>query len=98
VYRGGHRLHLIFKDGAAGTVNFRRWLVGPVLDPLPDLDHSRRFFVEAGTVVWPNGAGIAPETLHAAVVARARPGERLQQPKARRASRKATARSSRLRS
>jgi hypothetical protein len=98
VYRGGHRIHLVFNDGQAGTVSFRRWLVGPVLEPLLDLDHFRRFFVEAGTVVWPSGADIAPEALHAAVVAQARPNKRLQQTKARRASQKATARSSRLRS
>jgi len=98
VYRGGHRVHLVFNDGTAGTVSFRRWLVGPVLSPLRDLDQFRRFFVEGGTVVWPSGADIAPETLYAAAGARARPNKRLQQSKARRASRKAGTRPSRLRS
>jgi hypothetical protein len=96
-YRGGHRIHLAFNDGSAGTISFRRWLVGAVFEPLRDLDQFRRFFVEAGTVVWPNGADIAPETLYTAIAARARPNQRLQPPKARRASRKARRRASRLR-
>ena len=65
-YRGDHRIHLTFNDGRAKTVDFRPWLLGPVFEPLKDEQYFRRFFVEAGTVVWPNGADIAPETLYAA--------------------------------
>jgi hypothetical protein len=64
--RGGHRLHLVFHDGCAKTVDFRPWLVGPVFEPLGDPAYFQRFFLEAGTVSWPNGADIAPETLYAA--------------------------------
>ena len=98
LYRGGHRIHLVFNDGLAGTISFRRWLAGPIFEPLQDLDQFRRFFVDGGTVVWPHGADIAPETLYAAVVSGARPNKRLQPTKARRASRKVGGRSSCLRS
>jgi len=83
-YRGAHRIHLLFNDGTEGTVSFRRWLKGPVFAPLHDLDYFRRFFVDGGTVTWPNGADIAPETLYTAAVQKPRPNKRLQPPKARR--------------
>lgn len=69
-YRGAYRIHLVFNDRSEGTVDFRRWLTGPVLAPLQDLDLFRRFFLDGGTVTWPNGADIAPETLYAAVPVR----------------------------
>ncbi len=65
-YRGGHRLHLLFQDGRAKTVDFSPWLTGPVFEPLKDPVYFERFFLEAGTVSWPNGADIAPETLYGA--------------------------------
>jgi hypothetical protein len=85
-YRGGYRIHLVFKDGSEGTVNFRPWLKGPVFEPLRDLDHFRRFFVDGGTVSWPNGADVAPESLYEAAVG-TRPNRRLQRAKARPTSR-----------
>jgi hypothetical protein len=46
--------------------DFGQWLQGPVFEPLKDSTCFQRFFVEAGTVSWPNGADIAPETLYSA--------------------------------
>lgn len=65
-YCGGHRVHLVFHDGSEKTLDFSSWLVGPVFEPLKDATYFQRFFLEAGTVTWPNGAAIAPETLYAA--------------------------------
>jgi hypothetical protein len=65
-YRGGHSLRLVFHDGRQKTVDFSSWLVGPIFEPLKDATYFQRFFLEAGTVTWPNGADIAPETLYAA--------------------------------
>lgn len=66
-YRGDHRLRLAFNDGSEKTVDFRDWLNGPVFAPLLDVAYFRRFYIEAGTVSWPNGADIAPETLYGAI-------------------------------
>lgn len=40
---------------------------GGVFEPVRDLDFFRRLQAdpEAGTIVWPNGADVAPETLYA---------------------------------
>ncbi len=65
-HRGGYRIHLVFNDRSERTIDFRRWLSGPVFEPLKSLDYFRRFFIDGGTVVWPNGADIAPETLYEA--------------------------------
>ena|SRR5207244_6765007 len=68
-YRGEFRIHLVFSDSSEATVDFRHWLDGPVFEPLKDRSYFRRFFIDGGTVVWPNGADIAPETLYDAVQA-----------------------------
>jgi hypothetical protein len=77
-YRGAYRIHVTFNDQSEGTIDFRRWLKGPVFEPLKDLDNFRRFFVDGGTVAWPNGADIAPETLYDAARGTRRPNTRLQ--------------------
>lgn len=63
-YRGDYRIRLTFNDGQQKTLDFRPWLDGPVFEPLKDRTYFERFFVDGGTVTWPNGADIAPETLY----------------------------------
>jgi hypothetical protein len=70
-YRGEFRIRLVFDDGIAGTIDFSDWLTGPVFQPLKDRDYFSRFAIEGGTVTWPNGADIAPETLYERVKANA---------------------------
>jgi len=63
-YRGDFKIHLAFNDGTEAVVDFADWLEGAIFDPVKDPRFFQRFFVEAGAVVWPNGADIAPETLY----------------------------------
>lgn len=63
-YRGEYRIHLTFNDGESGTLDFAEFLDGPVFEPLKDTAYFQRFFLDGGTVTWPNGADIAPETLY----------------------------------
>jgi Protein of unknown function (DUF2442) len=73
-HRGGFCIHLTFNDGSEATLDFHQWLDGPVFEPLKDAAYFRRFFIDGGTLVWPNGADIAPETLYdAARATRANP-------------------------
>jgi hypothetical protein len=67
----GHILWLRFEDGVEGEVDVTPSLRGPLFEPLRDLAFFARARVDAelGTVVWPNGADIAPETLYRRVEA-----------------------------
>lgn len=62
-YVSGYRIELVFNTGLRKTVDFSRWLGGPVFELLRKRSEFRKFFVAGGTVCWPNGADIAPETL-----------------------------------
>ena len=68
-HRGDFKIRLVFNDGVEGTIDFSDWLNGPVLEPLKDPACFARFFLDGGTVVSPNGADIAPETLRERVKA-----------------------------
>lgn len=63
-YVRDYLIRLKFSNGTEKTVDFSRWLHGEVFRPLVNKREFRRFFVAGGTVCWPNGADIAPETLH----------------------------------
>jgi hypothetical protein len=65
-----HRLRLCFEDGAEGEVDLSARAWRGVFAPLQDQDFFAqvRLDQELGTIVWPNGADIAPETLHRWVV------------------------------
>jgi hypothetical protein len=63
-----YAVHVRFEDGVAADVDLSYLLdYGGVFEPLRDLKYFRqlRADAEAGTIVWPNEADIAPETLYA---------------------------------
>ena len=57
---------LRFRDGTSGEIDLQPVLRGPIFQPLKDLSFFRQFIVhpEFETLVWPNGADLAPEFLH----------------------------------
>jgi hypothetical protein len=57
-YRGEFKIRVVFNDGVEGTIDFSDWLTGSVFEPLKDRTYFARFFIEGGTVTWPNGADI----------------------------------------
>jgi len=64
-YRGGRVYRIRFDDGLEGDVDFTEYVGrGPVFDPFTDVSFFRQARVEGGTITWPNGADIAPETLY----------------------------------
>jgi hypothetical protein len=63
---GQHRLSLSFDDGSSGEIDFSGEEWAGVFAPLADPTFFAKVQLddELGTVVWPNGADMAPETLH----------------------------------
>jgi hypothetical protein len=70
----GYTVHVRFEDGTAADVDLAYLRdYGGVFAPLRDPEYFRRLRadLEAGTIVWPNEADIAPETLYARAKRRA---------------------------
>lgn len=65
-YVRGYVLWLRFRDGTEGEIDLEPELVGPVFEPLRNLETFRSFRVHPDfcTLMWPNGADLAPEFLH----------------------------------
>jgi hypothetical protein len=64
---GSHRVTVRFEDGVTAELDLSYLLsYGGVFEPLRDADYFGRLRAdpEAGTIVWPNEADIAPETLY----------------------------------
>ena len=59
-------LELTFNDGTGKTVDALPLLEGPIFEPLHDPDRFAQGTLDTtcGTLVWPNGADLAPESLH----------------------------------
>ena len=58
-----------FSDGVEGVVDLASDLTGPMFEPLRNVAEFRRFILhpELRTLVWPNGADLAPEFLRAKI-------------------------------
>ena len=64
-YISGRILELTFSDGVKAEIDFSAWIEKyPYFEPLKDAEYFKQFSLDGWTVVWPNGADIAPETLH----------------------------------
>lgn len=65
-YISGYKIWMKFDTGDEGEVDLADILWGEVFEPLKDREKFRRFKVdpEAGTIVWENGADLAPESLY----------------------------------
>ena len=59
-------LLVTFSDGTEQRIDFKPVLRGPLFGPLQDLTtfNAVKLDMEAGTLVWPNGADFDPATLH----------------------------------
>jgi hypothetical protein len=65
-YEHDYVVHLKFNDGAEGFVDLAGELYAEMFAPLKDRAKFAAFKLdsELGTIVWENGADLAPEFLH----------------------------------
>lgn len=66
-YVGDYRLHIVFEDGMHGIVDLESCVhEGGVFAPLANPEYFSQVTVDRklGTIVWPNGADVAPEFLY----------------------------------
>ena len=70
-------LRLVFADGLSGEVDVLGRMRGPVFDEARTPEGFAKVAVdrETGTVTWPGGADLAPDTLYERVRTGAWPGE-----------------------
>ncbi|EGW22011.1 DUF2442 domain-containing protein [Methylobacter tundripaludum] len=61
-----YQIWLKFNDDAEGVVDLSKELWGGMFEPLKDLSlfSQVKLDTELDTIVWPNGADLAPEFLH----------------------------------
>lgn len=66
-YIEGYKVHLTFSDGRCGAVDLREFIYNdhrPIFIELKDDKIFHRFRLEFNTLIWPNGADLAPEYLY----------------------------------
>ena len=62
----GFRVEVCFDDGREGVADLTEAIAGPMFESLkdPDVFRTLRVDAELRTIVWPNGADLAPEYLY----------------------------------
>jgi hypothetical protein len=65
-YREDYKLEVVFSDGLTALIDLEQELYGPMFEPLKDKSLFRQVKADSDvrTLVWPNGADLAPEFLY----------------------------------
>jgi len=70
-YKKNYIYHIRFKDDCEGDIDFKPFLWGEAFEMLKDRVYFQKAFIDktTGTITWPNGADIAPETVYKKITA-----------------------------
>lgn len=65
-YIEDYKVEVFFNDGRKGIADLSDALSGPIFEPLKDKNMFSKFKVDEllETIVWPNGADLAPEYIY----------------------------------
>lgn len=65
-YISRYKIKVSFNNGESGIVDLEQELWGDVFEPLKNVENFKKFRVdpELETIVWENGADLAPEFLY----------------------------------
>ena len=63
----GHRLALVFADGATGTYDCSPLLWGEMFEPLKSQKYFAKVMLDHGAPSWPNGADLDPGVIREAI-------------------------------
>ena len=65
-YIEGYKIEFQFNNGIIKTIDLSNEIYGEVFEPLKNIELFRRFKVDPDlqTIVWENGADLAPEFLY----------------------------------
>jgi len=65
-YLTDYKIRVSFNDGKEGVADLSDGLIGPVFNPLKNKKLFAQLCVdeELATIVWPNGADLAPESVY----------------------------------
>jgi len=64
-YLSDYKYWIEFDDGVKGEIDFTVYFNrGPVFEKLKDINYFKRAKIEGGTICWPEGPDIAPESLY----------------------------------
>lgn len=69
-YKKDYIFHIKYNDNNEGDINFKPFIWGEAFIDLKNLDYFKKAYIDktTGTVSWPEGPDIAPETLYEKII------------------------------